>query len=92
VNPVSERCGIVTFFSSQHAVQAEAVLKRAGLAVELIPGPKDISPNCGVALKCDLGDLAAVETLLSEGGVRYEAGHSYLLTASKSLLDKLLGR
>ncbi len=92
MSALSEPCGIITFFSSQHAIQAETVLKRAGLAVELIPGPKDISPNCGVALKCGRGDLATAEALLREGGVRYEAGHSYVLVASKSLLDKLLGR
>lgn len=92
MSALSEPCGIVTFFSSQHAVQAEKVLKRAGLSVELIPGPKDISPNCGVALKCDRRDLARAEALLREGGVRYEAGHLYAFAAAKSLLDKLLGR
>ncbi len=92
MSALSEPCGIITFFSSQHAVQAEKVLKRSGLSVELIPGPKDISPNCGVALKCALRDLAAAEARLREAGIRYEAGHSYVLVASKSLLDKLLGR
>jgi hypothetical protein len=89
---MAELCGIVTFFSSQHAVHAEKVLKRAGFAVELIPGPKDISPNCGVALRCAGDDLAAVEAALISAAVKYEAGHRYELAGPKSLLDKLLGR
>jgi hypothetical protein len=84
--------GIVTFFSSQHAIQAEKAAKDSGFTVELIPGPKDISPNCGVALRCACGDLPAVESLLKERGVKYEAGHLYRPPAEKSLLDKLLGR
>jgi hypothetical protein len=89
---MSGRCGIITFFSSQHAVQAEKLLKEAGYAVELIPGPKDISPNCGVAVKCLPAELAAATALLAAGGVRYEAGHEYTPTGRKSLVDRLLGR
>lgn len=90
---MSETWGIVTFFSSQHAIQAEKAAKRGGFAVELIPGPKDISPNCGVALRCASCDLAAVEALLKARGVKYEAGHLCgPPAADKSLLDKLLGR
>lgn len=89
---MSEPWGIVTFFSSQHAIQAEKAAKQGGFAVELIPGPKDISANCGVALRCGCGELAAVEALLKACGVTYEAGHLYRPPAEKPLLDKLLGR
>ncbi|SDF59381.1 DUF3343 domain-containing protein [Sporolituus thermophilus] len=85
-------CGIITFYSSQHAVQAEKVLAREGFTVELIPGPKDISPNCGVALKCDRDRLLAVGETLRRHQVMFEACHEYCLQQQKSLLDKLLGR
>ena len=88
---MSQPVGIVTFFSSQHAIQGESVLKSMGFQVELVPGPKDISPNCGVALQCPLPDLAAAETALRENGVKYEAGHRYAPSRPKSLLQKLLG-
>jgi len=74
---LSQPVGIVTFFSSQHAIQGESVLKNLGFRMELVPGPKDISPNCGVALQCPFPDLAAVEKVLRENGVKYEAGHRY---------------
>ena len=82
--------GIVTFFSSHHAVQAESVLKAAGYEVLLIPGPKDISPNCGVALQFNYEEKDAVEDVLKEKKVKYEAVHLYKKT-KKSLLDKILG-
>lgn len=43
--------GLVTFFASHHAIKAEKVLESVEFEVELIPGPKELSPNCGVALR-----------------------------------------
>ena len=45
-----KQIGVVTFFSSQHAIRAEETLKEKGYEVSLMAGPKEISPNCGVAL------------------------------------------
>lgn len=84
--------GIVTFYSSQHAIHAEKVLKQANFAVELVPGPKEISPNCGVALKCLPDEIDEVAVCLQQANVRIEACHRYELHDKKSLLDKLLGR
>ena len=89
---MSETCGIITFFSSSHALHAEKVLKAAGMTVELIPGPKDISPNCGVALRCDFAMAGQAKELLASGGVTYEAFHCYTFPQRRSLMDKLLGR
>ena len=88
--PINVEIGVVTFFSSHHAVQAETVLKEAKYDVALIPGPKEISPNCGVALQFDYDTKDEVEALLKEKGVKYEAVHLYKKT-KKSLLDKILG-
>lgn len=85
-------CGVITFFSSSHALHGEAVLKAAGYAVELIPGPKDISPNCGVAISYEYSVTAEIQELLVSKGVTYEACHIYTFQQQKSLLDRLLGR
>jgi hypothetical protein len=89
---VSEDSGVITFFSSSHAVHAEKVLKSAGYQVEMIPGPKDISPNCGVALRYDYGLTAPVETVLRDSGVTYEGCHPYRFKKEKTLLERLMGR
>jgi len=88
--PINQEIGVVTFFSSHHAVQGETVLKEAGHKVALIPGPKEISPNCGVALQFEYEEKEAVEAKLKEKSVKYEAIHLYKKT-KKSLLDKILG-
>lgn len=87
-----QEIGVVTFFSSHHAMQAEKVLQKAGFAVKLIPGPKEISPNCGVALEFDYQTKKDLEEVLKNKNVKYEAVHLYKKSKEKSLLDKFLGR
>lgn len=89
---MSKECGIITFFSSQHAVHAEKVLKQKGYTIEMIPGPKEISPNCGVAIKYDYLLTETIQPLLAASHVAVEAFHNYLLPERKSLLDKIMGK
>jgi hypothetical protein len=69
--------GLISFFASHHAIRAEAVLKRNGLAAQLIPGPKDLSPNCGVALRFDYPMREDVLALLAAKSVRIDGVHYY---------------
>lgn len=45
--------GVVLFYTSSSAMQAEAVLVKAKLTVKLIPTPRDLSSDCGIALRFD---------------------------------------
>jgi len=69
--------GLISFFASHHAIRAETVLKRNGLAARLIPGPKDLSPNCGVALRFEYALRENVLALLAAKNVRIDGIHFY---------------
>ncbi len=69
--------GVVTFFGSHHALRAESVLKKAGFPVRLVPGPREISPNCGVALRFSYARREQAASLLGESSVQFEAVHLY---------------
>lgn len=69
--------GLISFFASHHAIRAEAVLRRNGLAAQLIPGPKDLSPNCGVALRFEYALRENVLALLAAKSVRIDGVHFY---------------
>lgn len=73
--------GLVTFFASHHAMRAEKVLKAKGLSVLLVPGPRAISANCGVALQFEYRLAGDVREALAAGKVQFEAIHHYLLEA-----------
>ena len=69
--------GLISFFGSYHAMRAETVLKRNAFAVQLIPGPKELSPNCGVALRFEYDRRDEVLAVLTEKNVRIDAVHYY---------------
>jgi hypothetical protein len=69
--------GLLTFFGSYHALRSESALKKAGFAVLLVPGPREISPNCGVALRFEHDRREEVLAVLEASKVQYEAAHLY---------------
>ncbi len=68
--------GVVLFHSSSSAMQAEAVLLRAGLAAKLIPTPRELSSDCGLALRFDWSLNEQVESLLMRMRVETAGIHS----------------
>lgn len=64
--------GIITFFASHHAMRAEQVLQRHTIPVRLVPGPRELSPSCGVALRFPYPRTPEVESLLAGAGVEVE--------------------
>jgi hypothetical protein len=69
----------VSFFASEHAMRAERMLQRAELPVRLVPGPREVSPNCGVAVAFRWENESEVERKLRESKIRFEAIHQYEL-------------
>jgi hypothetical protein len=69
--------GLLSFFSSHYAIRANTVLKRVGVKSELIPGPKELSPNCGVALRIEYERREEVMRILSEKKVQIDDVHFY---------------
>lgn len=69
--------GLFSFFASHHAIRAEKVLAAADLAVKLIPGPKDLSPNCGVALRFRYDQHETALAVLADNRVQVDEIHRY---------------
>ena len=69
--------GLISFFASHHAIRAETVLKRHGHTARLVPGPRELSPNCGVALRFEYARRDEVLPLLGAHRVRIDGVHFY---------------
>ena len=69
--------GVVTFFNSYNALRAESTLKKSGEKARLIPGPREISPNCGTALRFEHARSEEVARLLAQAKVQIEKIHFY---------------
>ena len=70
--------GLITFFASHYALRAETVLKRGGLPATLIAGPRDLSPNCGVALRFEYAHREQALALLDAQRVRIDGVHRFV--------------
>ena len=69
--------GVITFFSSQQVISAEKLLKKMGYKVALIPGPRDISPNCGTAICFEYELNDRFRQILRENNIKFENIHYY---------------
>jgi len=53
-------------------MRAEAVLKRVGMSIKLVPTPRELSSDCGVALRFPWESKLEVARILSEAKVAIE--------------------
>jgi hypothetical protein len=84
--------GLATFYASHHAVRAEKTLSRSGYRALLVPGPREISPNCGVAMQFEYRYADAVRDLLAQNKVQIEAIHNYRIEVTDEHLNRLRAR
>ncbi len=61
--------GVVLFHSTTHAIRAEKVLQQAGFEVKMIPTPRQLSSDCGLALRFNREEEMQVAAVLDKNGV-----------------------
>ena len=57
---------VVLFHSASHAIRAEKVLQQAGISNKMIPTPRQLSSDCGMALRFERADEEQVARTLAE--------------------------
>jgi hypothetical protein len=64
---------LVALFNSIHRVmKAEKVLKEMGVNFLLIPAPRALKSDCGLAIRYSQGDRQKIEDILQETGLAPE--------------------
>jgi len=65
----TERQFVVFGFASVHdTLEAEDVLKAAGVPASTIPSPRELGDLCGIALRVERADAEAAGTALAAAG------------------------
>jgi len=62
---------VITFPSSNHAIAAEYICKSAGMEMELIPTPREISSNCGFSLLIYRNDPKKIRQILEKEDIPF---------------------
>ena len=65
--------GVVLFYTTSSVMRAEKILMKENLTVKLIPTPRDLSSDCGIALRFDWDHVDRVEDLLDTARVEFDA-------------------
>ncbi len=58
---------VLGFDSIHDVIRAEKVIKEAGIWCDLVPTPREISSDCGMAVECREEDLCRLESLRQTG-------------------------
>ena len=64
--------GVVLFHTTSSALRAEKILQKDGLTVKLIPTPRELSSDCGIALRFEWDKRGQVTTRLVTARVEHE--------------------
>ncbi|NLT34950.1 MAG: DUF3343 domain-containing protein [Gaiellales bacterium] len=67
--PATEARSVVVFHTTSAAIKADKAARQAGLETRLVPTPRHLSSDCGLALRFARVDRAKMEALLREAGV-----------------------
>lgn len=64
--------GILLFHTTTSAFKAEKALIKAGLIVKPVPTPRELSSNCGIALRFSFTDATEIQQKLDRDQIEYE--------------------
>jgi hypothetical protein len=70
-----EEYAVILMYSTNHALRAESLLKKAGISCKLIPVPRHLSSDCGVCVRIKRGDKEAALRTLETAQVEIEDIH-----------------
>jgi hypothetical protein len=67
--------GVVLFYSTSSALQVEKLVKGMGIAVKLIPVPRQLSSDCGICLRFDRRDESRIRAILEKKQIEIQGIH-----------------
>jgi hypothetical protein len=62
---------LIVFDSVHHAIHSEQLLRQAGIVVEMIPTPREITASCGQSVTFGENDTESVKEVLERGKILF---------------------
>lgn len=83
---------VISFESTNFAMQAESVLKGESLGHQVIPTPREITLSCGLSIRTATENLDRVFNLIDQGKMRVKALYTVSGTGMDRKIEKIEGR
>lgn len=85
-----EEYGLITFKSTQFAIQGESIFKEEEIDFKTIPTPREVSHSCGLALLFAIDDLEDVEALIENKKIEIENLYRYFKEKHRGRAEKII--
>ncbi len=72
--------GVILFHTTSSVLRAEKLLIREGVEIKLIPTPRQLSSDCGIALRFDWNCRDRITSVLEAARVEIDAIHALDVT------------
>ena len=63
---------IITFQSTHQVLKTEKLLQKEGVDFDIIPVPKEISSDCGMAIRVEMESIKKIEGILEKNTIVYK--------------------
>ncbi|HAG21990.1 MAG: Diphthamide biosynthesis methyltransferase [Synergistales bacterium 53_16] len=67
---------IATFETTHMAISFEKNCRKAGLAVKIVPVPRELSASCGLACRFPCSDIQRIRDICAEKNIEVGAFHT----------------
>lgn len=85
-----ETYGLITFKSTNFALQGEQVFKDNNFVFKTIPTPRDVSTSCGLSLLFFEEDIDKAKDLIVEGHMSVDGLYRYSKSSEGNKVEKIL--
>lgn len=85
-----EEYGLITFKSTQFALQGEDIFKEESITFKTIPTPREVSHSCGLSLLFAFDDVDLVKGLIERELLNIDNLYKYSKERHKGSAEKIL--
>ena len=80
---------VITFQSTNFAMQAEAYFKSQGIKHQIIPTPREITLSCGISIRLDMEMFEMVKEAVNCGSITSKKLYSMKGSAGSRRLEEI---
>lgn len=88
---IVEQYLIITFESTNFAMQAEAFFKASGKMLQIVPTPREITLSCGLSIKTTIDNLEWINKSINSLKMKNKAIYRCTGSGRERIIEKISG-
>lgn len=80
---------IITFESTNYAMQTESVLKTSEIKNQIIPTPREITLSCGLSIRTPFENYDKITGFIKEGKIRNKSLYAMIGSGTQRTIEEI---